>query len=308
MQQPQLHLLYEDNFMISQNCFVMQLHETLKQHFSIIYTSRQQLINADYMPPSSKSLVLCLLKQRTWRRCIPFLRRYAENSSIIMYDQDPWEAYHDNASSPGIYKDVYNTLPIKRFLVTSGWWANYIKETDDLPVQFVRMGILPRLCTLGQEYSKREHDIGFQGSLHSHRKAFVDNMQALGLDISCFPSVGYMSFLQRLENIKTVIHSEISDVKIDGILSYNGIWIKDIEHAARGCFSIRNFDLDKVNYDIDDLPTIFSFTKEEEAPNIIDNIRAMPEKERNERQAESVSKIIERNDWLTVVDAIKDTN
>ena len=294
-----LHLIYEDESQIKENCFVSQLYRTLRSRFRIIKIPRAKLL--DGIPPfKSGDLALSLLKQRTWERTIPFLAKVTERCSMFYYDQDPWEAYYSQASSPGIYAKLARATNVRSFLVTSKWWRDYIAETDGLPIKFVRMGMLQNMCDAGPRFEKRPIEIGFQGTLHRNRKRFFDRMSGLGIDVTFRPSVPYRKFLTAVQDIQIFLHHEALP---DGS-PMNGIWIKEVESAARGLFSIRNFDPDYDAYDMQDILTVYAFRQETEVPDIIETIRSLPENQRNEMIRESVSEIKRRNDWNSVADAL----
>jgi hypothetical protein len=303
-QKPKLHVLYVDKRQIVLNCFISQLYHVLNECFDLVLVSHSQLTSGKYAKPARGELILSLLKQRMWGNSIPFLARFCERSGLIVYDQDPWESYHDSARCLGSYKLLNDLVPVRQFLVTSGWWSEYIKEKDKLPVSFVRMGVLQSNCSLGAPFAEREHPIGFQGTLHDHRSEFFDFLRQNGKDVAYLPPVEYNKFLTSIQSIGVFIHDERADVRLDGILSYNGIRIKDIEVAARGCFAVRNIDLDKDSYDIDDLPTIFTYSSREEALIVLDRILSIPERRKEDMRRETVARIRKRDDWQTVVRAI----
>lgn len=251
-------------------------------------------------PFPAGSLVLSVLKQRSWDQYIPFLAKVTEKSGAFYYDQDPWEAYYSGASSPGVYRKLASMVPVRSFLVTSRWWANYIAKTDNLPTKFVRMGMLPKLCNRGPIYEKRPVEIGFQGSLHDQRTEFFQRMTKLGIDTQFLPSVPYKKFLKSVQDIRIFLHRSVLP---DGS-PFNGLWAKEIEVAARGTFAIRNWDEDADAYGIDEIPTVFPFEDESDVPDIIEKIRSMSAQDRNSRIDFAVSKIKERDDWQTVADAI----
>lgn len=302
-----LHFLYEDSSQIHQNCFVAQLTETLTRHFDVRATSRQALLEGSYAEPVKGELALTVLKQRTWKRLIPFLAKYSEKSGLYFYDQDPWEAYHDEASSPGVYPLVASLVNVRTFLVTSGWWADYIAGTDRLPAKFVRMGILPRLCDRGKPYAARPYEVGFQGTVHGHRKAFFDRMRARGLQVACLEKQPFEKFLGTVQDIGVFLCDDSQSFTFDGISnSFHGLWGTCLTVAARGCFVVRNYDLGMAHYGMGELPTVFAFRTEEEVPDIIEKIRSMSESERNQRISTAVSRIRERHDWMTVVRALRE--
>lgn len=294
-----LHLVYEDESQIKENCFISQLYRTLRSRFRIIRIPRLKLLDG-VTPCEPGDLVLSLLKQRTWERTIPFLAKVTEKSGAFFYDQDPWEAYYSQASSPGIYAKLARSTNVRAFLITSKWWRDHITKTDGLPIQFVRMGMLPSMCDAGPPFAKRPIEIGFQGTLHRNREQFFDRMNGLGVDVTFRPSVPYRKFLTTVQNIQIFLHHEALP---DGS-PINGIWIKEVESAARGLFSIRNFDSDYDAYNMRDIPTVYTFRQEAEVPGIIDTIRSLPENRRNDMIRESVNEIKRRNDWNSVADAL----
>lgn len=299
IRKPVLNLIYEDNSQILENCFVSQLYKTLKRRFRIRKIPVARLV--DGIPPfNSDDLVLSLLRQRNWQRMIPFLAKATEKSGAFYYDQDPWEAYFSQASSPGAYTQLVETCHVRAFLVTSRWWADYITKKDGLHVKFVRMGILPDFCSRGAAYESRPIEVGFQGTLHANRAAFFERMRAVGVDTAFRGSVPYRKFLRSIQDFRIFLHHELLP---DGS-PFNGLWIKEVEVASRGLFAIRNWDGDVASYALDELPTVFTFDDETEVPVIVDRIRSMPESERNSRIAHAVDRIRLRNDWNTVADAM----
>jgi hypothetical protein len=298
-----LFLLHEGTPQIRDNSFITQLYEVLDSTFDVCPISRRRLL-IGRKRFKTDDLVLSVLKLRSWQKLIPCLARAVEKSGIHFYDQDPWDAYHDYASAPGAYKEVASSMNVKSFLVTSLWWANYIKDTDNLPVKFVRMGILPRLCDVGLAYEKRPIEVGFQGTLHKHRKDFYDRMDQLGVKTEFVPSVPYGEFLKTIQNIQIYLHDERRHVPMNGLECGHWIWVKEVEAAARGCFSIRNYDEEANAYGIDELPTILPFKDEAEVPSIIEYIRSLSLAEKNERMRTSVEAVKTRNDWMTVINAL----
>ena len=286
--------------------FISQLYPILCEAFEVKTVPRRWL-NLLPIRFAAGELVLSLLRQRSWKSMLPKLARATERSGIVFYDQDPWEAYHEHASSPGIYPLVNKSLTVKKFLVTSQWWANYMRERDALPMGFVRMGVLPEMCEVGPAYDQRSVEVGFQGKLHTHRKSFFERMNALGVDVVFKPSKPYNEFLRALHNIRIYLHDERTGIRLDdGKLLGEWLWIKESEPVARGCFAIRDYEDESRAYDMDQLPTVMPFRSESEVPSIIETIRMMPEREREERRRSSVEMLRRRNDWQTVVRALKE--
>lgn len=286
--------------------FISQLYPVLCQNFVVRTISLRRL---KFLPIrfGSGELVLSLLRQRSWRSALPTLARATERSGIVFYDQDPWEAYHQHASSPGVYSAVNNTLKVRKFLVTSRWWADYIHERDGLLTGFVRMGVVPEMCGVGPFYAQRPIEVGFQGKLHAHRKVFFDRMDNLGVNVVFRPSKPYAEFLKELQDVRIYLHDERCGLLLDdGKPLAQWLWVKESEAVARGCFTIRDYEDESLAYGMDELPTVMPFRQESDIPTIIDSIRAMPERERQERINTSVEAMRQRNDWMTVVRALKE--
>ena len=301
-----LVVLYADRRQVLQNCFIGPLITFLGRHFDLYPVSVRRLLRDAERLPKHHAGVFSVLQARTWARLLPDLERYLNGAPIVFYDQDPWEAYHDNAAAPGVYKLVHGVLNIKRFLVTSSHWANHIRQEDGLPAEFVRMSILPEYCNAGRDFSLRRYPVAFQGSLHAHRKAFFERMARMGVSLDTLPPVSYKQFLTTIQDIGIFLHDESNSIEINGQkCNLNGIWIKEIEVAARGCFAIRNSDLDMDAYGISELPVIRPFTEEAEVPGIINDILSLSEAQRNAMRREAVETIRRRNDWMTVVDALR---
>lgn len=211
----------------------------------------------------------------------------------------------DNSPYLGAYEDIAANLNIASFLNTSLWWRNYIRAKG-LPSIFVRMGMLPSYCRLGKSWESRPVDLGFQGTLHPHRKVFFDALAGAGLTVSVFPSRSYSSYLKMLHKIQIYIHTEDDPWQLEGTWTpRNALWIKDTEVAARGCFAIRDHEDESAAYGISELPTIFTYRDIAEVPDIVSHIQGMAPRERAERMRTSVERMRERNDWMTVVDALE---
>ncbi len=109
----------------------------------------------NYAIPKEGEVIFSVLKQRLWRRHILFLARLAEYGKLVMYDQDPREAYHDKASSTWCKRTCVNSATNR---ILSYLWlvANYIREVDSIPVKFVRMGVQVHNCKLGKSFEHRK--------------------------------------------------------------------------------------------------------------------------------------------------------
>lgn len=300
-----LYLIYKDREQILENCFIRQLYATLCENFQVIGVSEADLRSGDYRQPGDNTLVLSVLPLRCWRNLIPFMARYAEKAQLFLYDQDPWEAYHDKGCCRGVYPLAAELLSAKAFLVTSKWWADYIAQHDGLPTRFVRMGALAANCDVGPPFSERPYPVGFQGAVHPHRQAFFDRMAARGIEATLLERLPFTRFLKTVQQIGIFLYDDNNAITVDGRpTSFHGLWGKCLTVAARGCFVIRNDDESREPYGINELPTVFPYRDEAEVPELVARIRDMTESERVSRVADTVDRIKQRNDWKTVVDQI----
>lgn len=300
-----LHLIYKDREQILENCFIKQLYATLQNNFQIVGVSEADLRSGTYEQPGDDALALSVLPLRYWKPLIPFLARYAERAQLFLYDQDPWEAYHDGGCCPGIYPLAADLLPMKAFLVTSKWWADYIAKRDGLPTRFVRMGAVAANCDVGPPFSERPYLVGFQGALHPHRRAFFERMATRGVDATLLDRQPFMTFLKTVQQIGIFLYDDNNALTVDGVpTSFHGLWGKCLTVAARGCFVIRNDDESRRPYGIDDIPTVFPYQDEAEIPGLVAKIRGMTESERVSRMTDAVELIKKRNDWKSVVDQL----
>jgi len=289
---------------IKKNCYQSQLYETLKKNFKVKVVDAQKIERGLDIDMRKFDVRLSVLRLRSLQRMIDPLDTFFKSSEIFIYDQDPWESYMDGSPFKGTYKLITDRLNVRSFLNTSKWWSDYIRQQGH-PSTFVRMGMLPKLCKLGKPWEKRRIHLGFQGSLHEHRKVFFDALEAEGCEVTYLPSAPYKKFLKNLHDIRIYIHTEDAPWTVNGqTMPRNALWIKDTEAAARGCFSIRDHEDECHAYDTDELQTIFTYHDVSEVPGLIRKIENMSAEEKNQRMAHAVETMRKRDDWMTVVNAI----
>jgi hypothetical protein len=227
------------------------------------------------------------------------------DKELIFYDQDPWESYHDDGICRGVYKEVAQHLNVGHFFITSQFWSTYVARVDELPTQYVRMGMLPRLCSYGKAPSRRNTLIGFQGTLHQNRKEFFDRVGQFGLNVTLMKSASHKSYLKNLRRMKIFLHSENPKLTIEGSrIDLNATWIKDLEVASQGCFAIRSWDVEADKYGIEAIPLIKSFRDESEIPNLVEEVLSMSTVQTRDEVEESVDRIKARDDWDQLAHAV----
>ena len=289
------------------DCFIHQLYKTLCLKYSKVnHVSLDDLKNCNLSVPGKNDKVLILIKLRDWKTNIPFIAKHFKKCQIFFYDQDPWEAYHDNCVARNAYKHVFSILNVKKFLITSSWWCNYIKKKENVPTGFVRMGVLPSLCDVGPSFSERQHNLGFQGLIHEHREQFFKRLKKKKIFVKIFPRVHFKKFLQQIHNLKIFIYNENESISINRKKhSIQGLWGKCLTVAARGCLVIRNLDDAAESYNINELPSIFTFKNEKEIPNIVKRIDSLSLNQINKIRKDTVNKLKLRNDWNTILEALE---
>ena len=290
---------------IRENCYQHQLLETLQTEFDVSMCPLREIRWNPFLNVAKYGLVLSALKQRILARHLDAVSRLMKGRPLAIYDQDPWQAYIDDSPTRGCYVEFQKKLNISALMMTSKWWADFCAGRD-LPTRFVRMGILPRYCDPGPAWADRTIALGFQGTLHPHRKAFFNELAGMGLQVTVFGSGGYDAYLETLHKIRIYIHTEDAPWLVEGrMIPRNSLWIKDVEVAARGCFAIRNWDEDCAAYNIDEVPTISAFHKLADALQLVESIQFMSVDERQAMIKKAVATVKRRDDWRTVVNVLK---
>lgn len=242
--------------------------------------------------------VVCCLKQRTVNRQIKELSRFFGDVPWVMYDQDPWEALKDDSPFKGTYELAKQTPNLRAIAVTTHHYEGLLRERG-LPGEFVKMGMLPQYCDEGPNFDARPMKVAFLGTLHPRRKRLVEELQKLRIHVEVRPnSLGYAAFLRALHDVSIFIHNEDTPIIIDGKHENmgKGMWIKDVEAAARGCYSIRNFEQGYTSYCVG-IPTIKLYQDPVDAAALIRTIQTMNPEQRSLEITNSVQKIREQNDW-----------
>ena len=283
------------------NCYISQILESLTFYFDVKLLELHKLKYYDLR--SSPFPVLCLLQMRLLLSNIDEIARFYGSKEILVYDQDPWESFIDEGSIKNAYRIVYDQLNVSCFLNTSLWWTNFINDKN-FPSRFIQMGVLPRLCTVGNDWNTRSNRIFFQGTLHPYRYAFFNKLEKLGLPLFLDKSVRYQKFLKNLRSERFFVHIGAEWLIDETITQSNCCWIKDIEAASQGCFSIRNIDDEYRSSNIKDLSMVFPYDDLHEIPEIINRINVMPDAERDQLIKNDFNLIKTTFNWNTLSETI----
>jgi len=310
----QILILADSREYIRSNCFQLQLHESIKefkQRFKInyFYLNPRKLQKFEMYKHNSKSykFVLSTLRQRVLFNNIELIKKLVGDTPLKVYDQDPWENYIDFSKTNGCYNLLQRNFQLSDLFVTSNYWANYISNKNSIKSTFVKMGMLPRLCTLGSSQSNRRKSVEFKGSLHPHRREAFNKMKENGQSIEInLELLKYQEYLEYLQSIAIFVHDESGFWVCDGenIPMSHGLWVKDIEVASQGCFSIRNFSQESETYSLEHIPLIKFYDNPREVKNIVDEIFSLSEEQFRTIQLASFQYITSNNNWNQTVETM----
>jgi len=299
---------------IKSNCFQKQLHESIKEHvrnFEIEYfylePKNLQSIKIFKNRSKSYSFVLSTLRQRVLFNNIYLIKKLVGETTLKVYDQDPWNNYIDNSATYDCYNLLNNNFKLLNLFVTSDYWANYISRNDKLPSTFVKMGMLPKFCNVGLTQHMRTKSVEFRGSLYPHRTEAFNIMRKNGQPIGINSRLlKYPDYLKYLRQLAIFVHDESGYWTCRGekISMSTGMWVKDIEVASQGCFSLRNYHEDSLTYSIEKIPLIKFYNNPNEVKNIVEEIFSLSSEQSNNIQSTSVQYIMNNNNWKETTNVI----
>jgi hypothetical protein len=299
---------------IRNNCFQLQLHESikaLKKNYEIeyFYLNPKELQNFEIFKTRSKSFlfVVSTLRQRVLCNNISLITKLIGDIPLKVYDQDPWENYIDNSPTKGCYTLLQNNFQLSNLFVTSNYWTNHIARKNKIKTTFVKMGMLPRLCSMGVMQSKRRKSVEFKGTLHPHRQEAFSKMRENGQAIEINLEVlKYSKYLKYLQNLAIFVHDESGFWVCDNekIPRSTGMWVKDIEVASQGCFSVRNYHEENHTYSIENIPLIKFYQSPGEVKSIVEEIFSLSEAQINSIRSTSVEYIMNNNNWVETTNII----
>jgi len=257
---------------IKTNCFQHQLYATLRRMSDVTQVSYKQLCNINL---DEFEVIVSCLKQRTIYSNIAELASILKSRKIVIYDQDPWEAFRVDSPYKGAYKTIDSSLNVSFFAVTTKHWHEIITN-HGMNSKFVRMWILPEYVISDSEieFSMRKIKLGFVGQVHEYRKQLFDFLESKQYSVTIENGFSYDGYLKKLRQIACNIHRESYTIKLDNYETNleNGLWIKDIEAISQGCYSIRNIGYDYDSYMLDKMQTFKTYKMYEEIPQILSEI------------------------------------
>lgn len=227
---------------VDSNCFQHQLLDGLQRVCQPSVVSLDELM-ASGVP--DEDLVVSCLRLRTLDRSLAQLSRVLRDKSVVVYDQDPWEAFKVSSTCNGAYSRVTDALNVSFFAVTTHAWEARLQRLG-FKARHVRMGMLPRYCDPHPGWDARDIDVGFVGQVHPYRAELFDALKLARLNVQILTGGDYPRYLSTLSRIKVFVHREVGEYDVGGeaVQYAEGLWAKDIEACARGCVSVRNFHPD----------------------------------------------------------------
>jgi len=276
------------------NCFQHQLLAALHRSGHQVDTVGLD----DLTTASGYDRVVCCLKQRTVFRAIDRLAAALGRAPVVVYDQDPWESFRDESPFKGTYQLAAGRLNVVSFAVTTQAWADRIRSIG-LPGDFVRMWVLPEYCDRGLPHEARLIEAGFMGTVHPHRRRLFDALRDMGIAVKVAGSgLPYRQYLRSLTGLRVFVHSEDFSFTVDGRPANlsDGLWIKDVEAASQGCFTIRNWGEGSDTY-YRGLETVRLYRTPGEVPELLRAITCMDPGERQATIDRTVEFIREANVW-----------
>ena len=299
-----LHIVDSRSYVRS-NCFQHQLAEVLPKVAHVDTKELHEVLGHRLHSANRYDLIVSCLKQRTLFKAAPGLQPALGSLPVVVYDQDPWEAFRDGSPYKGAYQAISSYLNVKTFAVTTKWWADLIARRG-LPSTFVKMWVLPDYCSSDPPFDARSVAAGFIGALHPYRRELFEKLEDMGTNVIVQGGgLDYAGFREALSRLQCFVHSEDSSVIVAG-KEYNlnvGLWIKDVEAASRGCFSIRNRGSDSETY-LDGIKTVMLYDDPSEVPALLDRIQKMDPVERQSLIDGTVEHIRKADRWLDTANAL----
>lgn len=282
---------------VSSNCFQHQLMEALSNRSELVAVTLNDLRFG--APVLADGFISCL-RQRTLFAHAEAVGRWLCDAPLVVYDQDPWQAFMSDSPYAGAYDKIVSCINVKSFALTTRWWVDFLNDKG-YRASFVRMWVLPKYCNINEPYLQRPHVAGFVGSVHPRRRELLDVIEGAGIGtkVTKTNTMSYAKFLKSISNLKCFVHNEDMLYKInDGSeLNFNtGMWVKDIEAASQGCYSIRGKGEGSETY-LDGIETVMLYDDIKQVPDIIRHIEKMDPDERQRSIDRTVEKIRAMDVW-----------
>jgi hypothetical protein len=293
---------------VQANCYQHQLLKKLQEHAYIYLVTYDDVISgkSDDLIEQVDQIV-STLKLRTIDRIKGELAKSLKNKSIIMYDQDPFEAFRLDGAYLGAYNRINQVLDVKTYVTTVKIYADYMRS-QGMNAKFAYIWMLPEYCNEGKQFVDRKVNAGFMGSLYPWRKSLFEDLSKLNVNVFCDGSHrSHSQYMDELFNYRVFMCSHSSKLKHNDVnLDHDrhGMWHKDIEVAARGCFSISENSHCRSTYVTDEMKSIINFDYVDQIPDILNSIEKLDVEERQQMIKQTVEAIKKEDRWKRTAEII----
>ena len=256
---------------------------------------------------SAKFVVVRMRLRNFWRQLASWRLLIPTECSVIINDYDTAEFFDPTSALYGAYLDIADRFPTNcHFIVQSEWWAAKVRETG-ISCTSAKQWVHPSVCNEPKPWDQRLQGVAFSGSMHGHRKTFFDNLKNSGIDVKTYAKVqDSQAYLQRLQNLRISVRSELRNQPVQmpwqesaSKLAYpNSLWQRDIECASQGCFSLREADDEMVNWNIQNVPSIITFSDTQDCVEKVSWIERMDPNKRKELVYAGIETIKADTTWL----------
>lgn len=281
---------------VNSEIYQQHLHPILRRKHDCTYLELGSLKELEL---SNFDVIFIALKLRTLVSNLEKVKAIVKDYPVIVQDYDPWVSFVDDSPYKGSYQKIYETLNVKKFVVSSNQWANFISQKSMQAVA-IKLGVSSEMCH-ANPWENRKLEMEFRGSYRVYREKNFKRLENLGL-VNIWKREfikPYNKFLDYLSDLKIWLHFEDEPAIVDNVpMEYNFLWPKSLEILSQGCFLVRNKQTEASFYDIDKIPHAFLFNNLEDLPKLLDDIKAMPIKEKNERMLEGVE-FIKNSEYYT---------
>ena len=281
-----LTILIDDEPYIQSDPYQVQLHNSFRKNHNCQYVNLETIGETK---PAYENVYIATRFRNTIRQKKTIVN-WLSGRRCLVQDYDPWVFMDQTSQHYMGYKIASEAIPNSSFLIPNYFWSNFISEKLNIKTHSFRLGMSPELCD-DSPFENRKIPIEFRGSSNPAReknfKEFQSRVPAAKWERSKITP--YSEFLKHLSNVRVWAHDESECVTFqDESISRNCLWPKAIEVISRGCFLLRDWQVEADNYGISTLPTVFLYKNMNEAQDLLDKINRMSIEESNNRISQSV--------------------
>lgn len=284
--------------------YQQHLHSLLIDDCSIRYVELNEILSSSILRRLNRldvDRVFSALRLRTLKSNVNAVSKFVGDLPVVVQDYDPWVSYMDGSPHKGAYDLIASKLNVKKFLVSSTAWAEFIIR-QGLPAEGIQLGVPSKQCAWKKWEDRRFFEPEFRGSMYDSRLMVHRELEKFGLSVYKEPIKPYEKFLEHLLDVRIWVDPEPLNVLVDGIeVEYNALCPKALEILSRGCFLIRNKDTEAKHYGLDKMPTAFLCSSLSDYPLAVKEIEKLDLERKNNMIEETVEHIKEQNYYQKIV-------